>query len=109
MSKGIATETIVKVMLCIIAILIVTYLVYRYVLKSAISEQECKTRFTAWCTNCRLSTPGCAPFAGGPEPDKGLKECANRYNIADLSSASSCVGFDSQCKGYLAITNCNYS
>jgi hypothetical protein len=99
MSKGIATETIIKIMLGLIAIVIIVYLLYRYVLKSPIAPEECKTRFTAWCANCKIVS-----FSGGPEPDKGLKECANRYNMPDISGAMDCTGHEDLCKGYLPIS-----
>jgi hypothetical protein len=100
MSKGIATETIIKIMLGLIAIVIIVYLLYRYVLKSPISETECKTRFTAWCANCQIVV-----FSGGPEPDVGLKQCIKKYTTLNLDSVTSCNSHEGDCKGYLPVTS----
>lgn len=89
-------------MLGLIAIVIIVYLLYRYVLKSPISETACKTRFASWCANCQI-----VGFSGGPEPDIELKQCAQKYGLPNINAFSDCnsqSGID-DCKGFLPVTS----
>jgi len=55
MTKGIAIQTILMLLVGILVVGIVVYMVYRYIFSPVINEQECRTRMVNWCTTCKSS------------------------------------------------------
>lgn len=53
MSKGIATQTILLMLVGIIVVGILIYIVYRTVMNPSLSLQECEARLISWCMNCK--------------------------------------------------------
>jgi len=53
MEKGVAIHYIVALVIGIIVVVIMVYLMYRYVSREKLSAEECRARFIEWCTNCR--------------------------------------------------------
>ena len=99
--KGIATETIAKMLLVLIVVAIMVFLIIRYVLKSGLSERECAARMTAWCGQCQIANKGSDTWdSEGVEMGEGLGECANNYwHIG--SETTNCKGFEGNCKAFL--------
>ncbi len=55
MSKGIAIETILYLLLGIIVVGIIVYLVYTYSSGGQLSEQQCRSNIINWCTGCSVA------------------------------------------------------
>jgi len=98
MDKGIATETIVKLMICLVVMGIVIFLIYKYVLGSGLSERECAARMTAWCVQCQI-----ANWAGGTRMGKDLGECALKYWGFGREDQL-CNNFENNCKAFIPST-----
>lgn len=99
MKKGIATETLVKLLICLLVLAILTYLIYRYVLHPGLDPQTCAARMTAWCTHCEI-----AGFSDGPGMGDELKECIDdKKYLPGVTSRNSCGGEEGRkdCEGYL--------
>jgi len=100
MGKGIAVPTILKLVIGVIVIVIVVFLIYRYVLKSPIGEQECRARMTAWCASCQL-----VDFAGGVQMGEELATCAkDHWDIGSGNADQDCGGQENNCAGFLPST-----
>ena len=54
MSKGIAIQTILLLLVGTIVAVIIIYLVYTYTSTTALSAKECEARFISWCTQCSM-------------------------------------------------------
>jgi len=90
-----ATETTVKFLLLLIALAIIVFLIYRYVIQSPLGERECATRMTAWCVQCEI-----AEWSGGAAMGESLGECASEFwGFGD--ETQECDGFEDNCKGFL--------
>ena len=79
MTKGIAIETILLLLLGILVVGILVYLLYKYVFNPVLPEQVCRSRAVSWCTLCRNAYPNfsCDPCYVPMSND--LKECADEY------------------------------
>jgi hypothetical protein len=99
MKKGIAVETLMKLLIYMIAAGVVIFLIYRYVLGSGLSERGCATRMTAWCVQCQI-----AEFAGGPPMDDKLKECIDKNYLPGISKRDNCKGAEKDCEGFLPVS-----
>ena len=55
MSKGIAIRTILLMLIGLLVVVIVSYLVYKASGNPALSDTECRARFTQICTMCMNS------------------------------------------------------
>ena len=53
MTKGIAIQTILMLLVGILVVGIIVYMVYRYFVGAPLSEQECRARAITWCTGCK--------------------------------------------------------
>ena len=53
MSKGIATQTILLMLIGIVVAGVVIYIVYRLVLSPSLSETECRSRMIQQCIMCK--------------------------------------------------------
>ena len=107
MSKGIAIETILYLLVGILVVGIVIYLVYTYVVGSPIGEQECRSMAITWCTGCKNSMTGQVSAAGDPCTDDWsaagcptgitattqLQNCANNYFGATITDCSTGMNF----------------
>lgn len=99
--KGIATETIAKLLIVIIVVAIVVYIIYRYVVNSPLSELECRTMMSTWCANCKLSEKD-GTYSGGSRMGDKLGQCVTKYSLAD--EQENCNNAATVCKGYLPQT-----
>jgi len=88
MKKGIATETILLLLLGILIVGILVYLLYKYVFSPVLPEQVCRSRATSWCTLCKNaygSSFTCTDIDGDGDVDcyvpagQDLKDCASEY------------------------------
>ena len=55
MSKGIAINTILYLLLGVVVVGIIVYLVYTYAAGTQLSQQECRSRVITWCTGCSVA------------------------------------------------------
>jgi len=74
MSKGIAIETILYLLVGIIVVGIVIYLVYTYAIGAPIGEQECRGMAISWCTSCKN-----VAWTGGVNAPDTLQKCVSDY------------------------------
>ena len=89
MSKGIAINTILYLLLGVLVVGILVYLVYTYTTGTQLSEQQCRARIISWCTGCSVSN--WADGTGGlPSATEGdVEKCIEDYfpTGADWSGA----------------------
>jgi hypothetical protein len=97
--KGIATETIGKMLLVVIVVAVVVVLLYLYVLGPALPESTCKAMMTSWCANCELTRDAQGKYSGGPKMSDKLKECLEKYKFA--STHENCENAENDCKGFV--------
>lgn len=95
--KGIATETIAKMLIVVIVVAIVVYIIYRYVLNSPLGEQECRAMMSTWCANCKFGS------WQGSDMNEKLQECAGTYGFF-ISKVCNENAKSGQCKGFLPST-----
>jgi hypothetical protein len=77
MTKGIAIQTILMLLVGILVVGIVVYMVYRYFVGAPLQMEECRARAIAYCTGCTNIDPDGA--VEGPNPSDGLCECAAQW------------------------------
>ena len=75
MNKGLAVPYIIALILGVIILAVAAYLVYKSVWGSKLDCQECKAKFTTWCSICYLA-----------DWDK-------EYNLGDLSECVDECGY----------------
>lgn len=97
MSKGIAVNTILYLLVGIIVVGIVVYMVYTYVLGAPLSEAQCRSMIVTWCTGCVNSQYG--DNTGAPS---NLQKCARTYFSPPSTS------WDSGGTCALTTCDCNY-
>jgi len=86
MKKGIATQTILLLLLGILVVSILVYMLYTYVFNPVLPASVCRSRAVAWCTLCKNAYPDfqCPPDSVG-NPDcyvpvgSDLSECAQEH------------------------------
>jgi len=101
--KGIATETIAKMLIVIIVVGIVVYLIYRYVLNSALGETACRGLMSTWCANCEMSKSG-DTYEFGSSMSTKLQECITKYSFASFHSSCADLNTNNDCKGFIPHT-----
>jgi len=88
MKKGIATQTILLLLLGILVVAIIAYLVYKYAFNPVLPKEVCRSRAVSWCTLCKNaygSGFNCPSDGTPPDPDcyvpvgDDLIECAAEY------------------------------
>jgi hypothetical protein len=107
MSKGIATETILYLLVGIIVVGILIFLVYKYVLTSQLSSDQCRGLMIGWCTTCNsVCTGDWSTCSGGTDPANvnGLTTCVSTYFGITLTSADKCKNHQADCKIFTATT-----
>lgn len=106
MTKGIAIQTILMLLVGILVVGIIVYMVYRYFVQSPLSEQECRSRALVWCTGCKNTNTGISPptpwTIAGSSPNAELAACAGKY-YPGLLATSTCSGFDGWCAAFIPL------
>ena len=75
MTKGIAIQTILMLLVGMLVVGIIVYMVYRYFVGAPLGEQECRARITSWCSQCKIMD-----FASNGVPmTQSLAECVVKY------------------------------
>jgi hypothetical protein len=101
MSKGIAIETILYLLIGVLVVGIVIYLVYTYVFNPIPDMTQCRALATTWCTSCKT-----VAWTGGPQSPKELgvplpgtdTGCGHKYWTAPAwKDCSDAASFCSQC------------
>jgi len=79
MSKGIAIETILYLLLGIIVVGIIIYLVYTYTTGGQLNEQQCRSKVISWCTGCSVANwaAGTGTLPSATEGD--VEKCIETY------------------------------
>jgi len=77
MTKGIAVQTILMLLVGILVVGIIVYMVYRYFVGAPLGMEECRSRAITWCTACKNVNWGLT--AAGPTITTELTNCANQY------------------------------
>jgi len=96
MSKGIAIQTILYLLVGVLVVAVVIYLVYTYVMSPVLPETQCRSLATSWCTSCKTS----GWVAAGPAASSDLQACGGNYWSAPTWDDCSTAGtFCSQCCG----------
>jgi len=93
MSKGIAIQTILYLLIGVLVVGVVVYLVYTYIMSPVLPETQCRAIATSWCTSCKTS----GWVAAGPEPSDDLEACGGRYWPPLPADCSTAATFCSQC------------
>jgi len=105
MSKGIATETVLYLLVGIVVVGILIFLVYKYVLTSSMSADQCKGVLISWCTSCKLAcTTADWSTACGTDPGTGVSGdtgCAEKYFGFTITSDDKCKGHKSDCSAFI--------
>jgi len=80
MKKGIATQTILLLLLGILVVGILVYLLYTYVFNPVLPAGVCGSRAVAWCTLCKNAYPDfqCDPDCVVPVGND-LSVCAQEH------------------------------
>ena len=104
MSKGIATQTILLLLIGIVVAGILIFLVYRYLIGAPLSQEECRARAISWCTTCKnFQDANSKPNWDAPDgPSFGgeLNTCATTYFTGQPSACNS--GAKSWCAGFIS-------
>ncbi|MEM5790456.1 MAG: hypothetical protein QXP77_00130 [Candidatus Aenigmatarchaeota archaeon] len=99
--KGVAIPYIVALVIGLIVIVFIVYLVYKTSTSSSLNLQECKSRYTTWCTNCaQMNWP---PFHCMP---MGVWECRQILQSAGFIVPS---GTCQHTEGGVGVAICNYT
>jgi hypothetical protein len=104
MSKGIAIQTILMLLVGILVVGIVVYMVYRYATKSSIGQEGCRAVIMDWCSMCKNFDPEWKTH-GGPDQTAELIDCINNYFPSNYFSPGTCHGNNCYCKNFIE-TDC---
>jgi uncharacterized membrane protein len=96
MNKGIATQTILLILIGIIVVGILVYVIYRTVLNPSIPAEECRARYISACTQCK--NMGFTTHFPIPEELYDTTKCAkgifavwsNNYNCDEGNTITDC-------------------
>lgn len=97
--KGIATDTIAKMLLVVIVVAIVVVLLYIYVLQSPLPETICRGLMTQWCGSCEMTKNEGGTYTGGPDMSTRLKKCIDDYKFTNPHTK--CDGAERDCSGFI--------
>lgn len=100
MRKGIAVTTIIKFLLGLLVLVILAYLVYSVFFAPPLSESDCRTKMTSWCSSCSLLAGGEA-WSGGSEVGADLSKCASTHWGITLDATDDCTLHESDCAPFL--------
>ncbi len=86
MTKGIAIQTILMLLVGMLVVGILVYMVYRYFIGAPLGEQECRARIISWCSGCRLMDFTASGYQLGELADN----CVNKYFGSGWVSGCDC-------------------
>ena len=95
MKKGLAIPYIIALILGIIILAVAAYLIYKAVTGNQINCQECRAKFTTWCSVCYLGNWD-KDYTLGDELSKCVDKCgywtgATADSKCDSDAKSSCA------------------
>ena len=85
MTKGIAIQTILMLLVGILVVGIVVYMVYRYMFAPGLGQNECRAQLVSWCTTCKT-----AGWSGGFGLSDALRTCTNTFFGSNWASGDLC-------------------
>ncbi len=97
MTKGIAIQTILMLLVGILVVGIIVYMVYRYFIGAPLNEQECRARAITWCTGCKN---GGWTVGQGVVTGTDLETCATKWFPGITGD---CSGADGWCAAFIPI------
>jgi hypothetical protein len=107
MSKGIAVDTILMLLIGIVVAGLVIFLVYKYLVGTPLDQERCKARLITWCTSCKLACSGdwtAANCGNYPGNDVGTATgCAQKYFGFTITSPANCRNHKSDCSGFIPV------
>jgi hypothetical protein len=108
MSKGIAVDTILMLLVGIVVVGLIIFLVYKFLLGPHLNEQECRASLINWCNDCKLVNgwnDATAGFYPGPKVG-GTDGCAKTYfgiTIDETGANAKCKGHKSECNAFIPV------
>jgi hypothetical protein len=104
MSKGIATETILYLLVGIVVVGILVFLVYRYLISGGLSQEDCRGIAITWCTGCKNSDPTWTFSTTNPGPGQPTNFAANcaKY-FPGITSTSKCSNVENWCSAFIPV------
>jgi hypothetical protein len=98
--KGIATETIAKMLIVVIVVAIVVVILYLYVVHSSLGEAVCRGLMTTWCGSCEMAKNEDGTYSrNSNQMSERLEKCiddykfASTHDVCDDSAQNDCKGF----------------
>jgi len=85
MTKGIAIQTILMLLVGILVVGIIVYMVYRYMFSPGLSQNDCRAQLVSWCTTCRT-----VAWTGGFGLSDNVAKCTNTYFGSGWTSGDKC-------------------
>ena len=85
MTKGIAIQTILMLLVGILVVGIKVYMVYRYMFAPGLTQNDCRAQLISWCTTCK--TVG---WNGGFGLSEAVAKCTNTYFGSGWTSGDKC-------------------
>jgi len=77
MSKGIAIQTILYLLVGVLVVAVVIYLVYTYAAGPGLDQQQCRSLVQNWCTSCKIAD--WASGFGTISEDSDVEICVDTY------------------------------
>ena len=101
MSKGIAIETILLLLVGIIVVGVIVYLVYTYATGKTLSAYECRAKMVSWCTNCFNVASGSSTWPDNVNPlPTEISTCLSDTMGITLAANSHCSDGQATCKNF---------
>ena len=107
MSKGIAIETILMLLMGILIVGVIVYLIYRYVTGTTLGKEQCRGIITSWCTLCNNYDPEWKTNGGPPQTEE-LKNCVHKYFWPSQfleDPVRLCKGNNCFCRNFIEVTH----
>ncbi len=92
MSKGIAINTILYLLIGVLVVGVVVYLVYTYVTGAGLDSQSCRSIVQNWCTSCKIAN--WADDFGTITGDSDMEKCVDTYFSTSWDPFDMPVGAD---------------
>ena len=94
MTKVIAIQTILMLLVGILVVGIIVYLVYMYTLSPGLTEQSCRQAIVNWCTTCKTSG-----WSNVITPTSDVSDCWTKFFIPS-APIGSCTGAGTYCSQF---------
>lgn len=98
--KGVAVPYIIAIILGVIVLAVAVYLIYKVITGETLDCEECRAKFTGWCSTCYLANTGQTTWINeGSKLGDKLAKCLNGCNVwTGVNENQNCVGSQDACK-----------